>query len=91
MSDDETFTGMYELLDAIEAVIKASDPASARRWQALLMLSLRIVRKISFGPSGQRHRSKYPGYLLMPGGLEARESLGTTLHNRKRLLSRSSC
>ena len=27
MSDDETFTGMYELLDAIEAVIKASDPA----------------------------------------------------------------
>jgi hypothetical protein len=24
---DEPFTGMYELLDAIEAVIKASDPA----------------------------------------------------------------
>ncbi len=47
---DEPFTGMYELLDAIEAVIKASDPASARRWQALLMLSLRIVRTISLGP-----------------------------------------
>jgi hypothetical protein len=24
---DEPFTGMYELIDAIEAVIKAADPA----------------------------------------------------------------
>ena len=27
MTDDDEITGMYELLDAIEAVIKAADPA----------------------------------------------------------------
>jgi hypothetical protein len=55
MGDDE-ITGIYELLDAIEAVIKAADPAKR---EALARTSTPIPRtslRTSFGPSACKRR-----------------------------------
>jgi hypothetical protein len=57
--DEQPITGMYELLDAVEAVIASADPAKRARWRKQSTHTAKIFQTNSSGQQAHNLQLSY--------------------------------